>query len=110
MIKRFYLIGGIDYPNLKQAFLSSIPNPLGEETFRLLSSSGKTLQNTTLGELYQLVLRALDKMCSENKFLQEYMKQTKHLDKACSQKDLLTKCSAHNTCSCTQKRSRKHRH
>ncbi|PON31244.1 Zinc finger, CCHC-type, partial [Parasponia andersonii] len=38
------------------------------------------------------------------------MKQTNQLDKACSQKDLLTKCSAHNTCSCTQKRSRKHRH
>ncbi|KAL5564654.1 hypothetical protein UlMin_027818 [Ulmus minor] len=81
MTERFYLIGGVDDPNLKQALLSSIPDPLGEETFRLLSTSGKTLQNTTLGELYQLVLRALEKMCSQNKFIQEYMKQTKKLDK-----------------------------
>ncbi|KAL5548138.1 hypothetical protein UlMin_003369 [Ulmus minor] len=81
MTKRFYLIGGVDDPNLKQAFLSSILDPLGEETFRLLSTSGKTLQNTTLGELYQLVLRALEKMCSQNEFIQEYMKQTKKLDK-----------------------------
>ncbi|KAL5577277.1 hypothetical protein UlMin_018976 [Ulmus minor] len=72
MTKRFYLIGGVDDPNLKQAFLSSILDPLGEETFRLLSTSGKTLQNTTLRELYKLVLRALEKMCSQNKSSKSY--------------------------------------
>ncbi|KAL5575994.1 hypothetical protein UlMin_017693 [Ulmus minor] len=108
MTKRFYLIGGVDDPNLKQAFLSSIPDPLGEETFRLLSTSGKTLQNTTLGELYQLVLRALEKMCSQNKFIQEYMKQTKKLDKVCNQKELQIKCPSHSSCSCST-RIRKHK-
>ncbi|KAL5548784.1 hypothetical protein UlMin_004015 [Ulmus minor] len=102
MTKRFYLIGGVDDPNLKQAFLSSIPNILGEETFRLLSTSGKTLQNTTLGELYQLVLRA------QNKFIQEYMKQTKKLDKVCNQKELQIKCPSHSSCSCST-RIRKHK-
>ncbi|KAM6599780.1 hypothetical protein CsatA_019389 [Cannabis sativa] len=86
MTKRFYLIGGVDDPNLKQAFLASIPEPLGEETFRLLSANNRTMQNTTFGELFQMVMRALDKMCSQNKFLQEYMKQTKQLDRACNQK------------------------
>ncbi|KAL5580723.1 hypothetical protein UlMin_013165 [Ulmus minor] len=100
---KFYLIGGVDDPNLKQAFLSSIPDPLGEETFRLLSTSGKTLQNTTLGELYQLVLRALEKMCSHNKFIQEYMKQTKKLDKVYNQKELQIKCPSHSSCSCSTK-------
>ena len=107
MTKKFYLIGGVDDPNLKQAFLSSIPDPLGEETFKLLSTSGKTLQNTTLGELYQLVLRALEKMCSQNKFIQEYMKKTKKLDKVCNQKELQIKCPSHLSCSCATK-TRKH--
>ncbi|GMN65326.1 hypothetical protein TIFTF001_034386 [Ficus carica] len=34
MSRRFYLIGRLTDPNLKQAFLSSIPKPLGEEMFR----------------------------------------------------------------------------
>lgn len=72
--KRFYPIGGIDDPNLKQAFLSSIPDPLRKEATRLLNASGLTLQNTTLEELYQLIIRALDKMCSQNKILHEYLK------------------------------------
>ncbi|XP_062089201.1 uncharacterized protein LOC133795762 [Humulus lupulus] len=100
MSKRFYLIGGVDDPNLKQAFLASIPKPLGEETFRLLSANGRTLQNTTLGELFQTIMRALEKMCSQNKFLQEYMKQTKQLDKVCSPRDLTIKCSTKSSCSC----------
>ena len=43
MTKHFYLIEGVVDPNLKQAFLSSIPYPLGEETFKLFSTSSKTL-------------------------------------------------------------------
>ena len=109
MTKRFYLIRRIDDPNLKQAFLSSIPEPLGEETFRLLSSSRKTLQNTTLGELFHLVSRFLDKMCSQNRFLQKYMKQIKQLDKVCNQKELLTKCLSYTSCSCSLKH-RKSKH
>ncbi|XP_060964790.1 uncharacterized protein LOC133033738 [Cannabis sativa] len=107
MTKRFYLIGGVDDPNLKQAFLASIPEPLGEETFRLLSANNRTLQNTTFGELFQMVMRALDKMCSQNKFLQEYMKQTKQLDRACNQKGLTIKCSTKDTCSCSKQKDEK---
>ena len=88
MTQQFYQIGGINDPNLKQAFLSSIPDPLGEETFRLLSGTGRTLADATIGEIYQLVLKALEKMCSQHKFIQEFMKQSKKLGKVCSQKDL----------------------
>ena len=83
MAQWFYQIGGIDYQNLKQAFLSSIPEPLGEETFRLLLGIGRTLADATIGEIYQLVLKALEKMCSQHKFIQEFMKQSKKLGKVC---------------------------
>ena len=52
MTKQFYLIGGVNDPSLKQTFLSSIPNPLVEESYMLFTTASKTLQNTTLGELY----------------------------------------------------------
>ena len=42
--QRFYQIDGYNDPNLKQAFLSSVPDPLGDEAFRLLTSTGKELR------------------------------------------------------------------
>ncbi|GMN64946.1 hypothetical protein TIFTF001_034022 [Ficus carica] len=103
MSRRFYLIGGINDPNLKQAFISSIPEPLGDETSRLLSAANKRIADITLGEICQFIFRAIDKMCSQNKFLQEYMKQMKQFDKICINKELLTKCPNNPTpgCSCS---------
>ena len=44
MTKCFYLIGGVDGPNFKQAVLSFIPEPLGEENLdSSRSTSGKNL-------------------------------------------------------------------
>ena len=103
MSKRFYLIGRLDDPNVKQALLSSIPEALGEETFRILSAANKKIADTTFGELSQFIFKAIDKMCSQNKFLQEYMKQTKKLDKLGINKELYTKCPKDPTpgCSCS---------
>ena len=103
MTKRFYLVDGVDDPNLKQVFISSIPDVLAKETFRFLSTSRKTLQNTTLGEIFQIVLQAMEKMCSHNTFIQEYMKQTKKLDNVCNHKELHIKCPSHTYCSCSTK-------
>ena len=97
MSHRFYLIGGLNNPNLKQAFLSFIPEPLGEETFILFSATNKTITDITFGELCQLVFKAIEKMYSQNKFLQEHIKQTKNLDKVCTNKELYTKCPTNPT-------------
>ncbi|GMN57096.1 hypothetical protein TIFTF001_026194 [Ficus carica] len=97
MSRRFYLIGGLNDPNLKQAFLSLIPDPLGEETFRLLFTANKKIAETTFGELCQLIMKVIDKMCSQNKFLQEHIKQTNNIDKVCTNKELYTKCPSNPT-------------
>ncbi|KAF4348039.1 hypothetical protein F8388_014327 [Cannabis sativa] len=39
-------------------------------------------------------------MCSQKKFLQEFMKQSKKLGKVCSIRDLLIKCPSESSCSC----------
>ncbi|GMN28523.1 hypothetical protein TIFTF001_041183 [Ficus carica] len=103
MSRRFYLIGGINDPNLKQAFISSILEPLGDETSRLLSAANKNTAEITLGEICQFIFIAIDKICSQNKFLQDYMKQNQSFDKICINKELFTKCPANPTpgCSCS---------
>ncbi|GAA0141758.1 hypothetical protein LIER_35455 [Lithospermum erythrorhizon] len=64
MSKRFYALGGIDDVNLKQAYLKSLPEPLGNETARILSMKNIALHTTTFGELYQTSLAALEKLCN----------------------------------------------
>ena len=103
--QRFYQIGGYNDPNLKQAFLSSVPDLLGDKAFRLLTSAGKELRIIALGELFQLVIRALEKMCSHNKFLREYTKQSNKMDKVCHKKGLTIKCPKHECHPCPTKKS-----
>ena len=67
------MIRGVDDPNLKQALLSSIPYSLGTETFRLLKAHNKQLQKTPFGEIWQFVMRALDKLYSQQKFFDDYV-------------------------------------
>ena len=62
------MIGGVDDPNLKQALLPSIPESLGLDTFRQLKTHNKQLQRTPFGEIWQFIMRALDKLCSQQKF------------------------------------------
>lgn len=62
--KRFYLLGGIDDPNLKQAFLNSLPEPLRNEAYKLLETKGIGLQNASLSEIYRNALLALEKLCN----------------------------------------------
>lgn len=53
MSKRFYLLGGMDDLNLKQAFLNSLLELLGNKTHKLLEIKGIGLQNESLSEIYQ---------------------------------------------------------
>ncbi|KAF4365976.1 hypothetical protein F8388_019220 [Cannabis sativa] len=50
---------------------------------------------------------ALEKMCSQKKFLQEFMKQSKKLGKVCSRRDLLIKCPSESSCSCKTPKKKK---
>ena len=62
MLKQFYSINGIDDVNIKRTFLNSLPDPLGDETFRMMNLQRITLQQASLGEIYQHMLIALEKL------------------------------------------------
>ena len=65
MSKRFYTIAGINDVNLKQAFLNSIPGPLGDETIKIMETKKIPLQSASIGEIFQHVLLALEKLCNQ---------------------------------------------
>ena len=52
MLKQFYSINGIDDVNIKRTFLNSLPDPLGDETLRMMNLQRITLQQASLGEIY----------------------------------------------------------
>ena len=52
MLKQFYSINGIDDVNIKRTFLNSLPDPLGDETLRMMNLQRITLQQAFLGEIY----------------------------------------------------------
>ena len=54
----------MDDVNAKHTFLNSLPEPLGDETLRMMNLQRITLQQASLGEIYQHVLIALEKLCN----------------------------------------------
>nr|GEW68793.1 hypothetical protein [Tanacetum cinerariifolium] len=56
------------------------------EAYRALEARNVTIAQTTLGELYQLILNALAKLCNQKKFLAEFERTGKCLGTACDDK------------------------
>ncbi|GJS21715.1 putative reverse transcriptase domain, viral movement protein [Tanacetum coccineum] len=98
MSHRFYCLNGVDDVNLKQVFLNSFPESLGNEAYRALEARNVTIAQTTLGELYQLILNALAKLCNQKKFLAEFERTGKRLGTACDDKYLQIKCKDKSSC------------
>ncbi|ESQ51075.1 hypothetical protein EUTSA_v10023188mg, partial [Eutrema salsugineum] len=110
MSKRFYALNGIDDVNLKQAYLNSLPEPLGNETSRILSLKNMTLSQASLGEIYQISLSALEKLCNHQKFFKQLQEQGKLLGRACDRPELSIKCKAKRFgCSTSYKQEKKSR-
>ena len=78
----------MDDVNVKHNFLNSLPEPLGDETLRMMNLQKITLQQASLGEIYQHVLIALEKLCNQRKFLSEIDKVHSKLKDNCRTKDL----------------------
>ena len=56
MSRRYYSFNGMDAVNAKHTFLNSLPEPLGDETLHMMNLQRITLQQASLGEIYQHLL------------------------------------------------------
>jgi len=97
MSSRFYAINGLDDTNLKQAYLNFLPDPLGNETSKLLSTKNLTVTTASLGEIYQNALLALEKFCNTSKFLKQLDTLGKKLGSACTD-HISIKCKDEKAC------------
>ena len=88
MSRRFYTINGMDDANIKRTFLNSLPEPLGDETLRMMNIQRITLNQASWGEIYQHMLIAFEKLCNQRKFLSEMEKIHNKLKNNCKRKDL----------------------
>nr|GEX54347.1 putative zinc finger, CCHC-type [Tanacetum cinerariifolium] len=91
MSQRFYCLNGVDDVNLKQVFLNSFPESLGNEAYQALQARNVTIAQTTIGKLYQLILNTLTKLCNQKKFLAEFERTGKRLGTTCDDKYLQIK-------------------
>ncbi|KAL2526925.1 CCHC-type domain-containing protein [Abeliophyllum distichum] len=68
---------------------------------------GQFLGTTSFGELHNMVLRTLKKLCNKRAFLTDIHTTGKKLEKACERPELKIKCR-HNekSCSCPGKKKR----
>lgn len=46
------MLGGMDDPSLKHAFIKSFPKKLADETFCLMKLKNKQESNSSLGEIF----------------------------------------------------------
>ncbi|GJZ87937.1 putative zinc finger, CCHC-type containing protein [Tanacetum coccineum] len=98
----------LDDVNLNQVFLNSFLEFLGNEAYRALEERNVTIAQTTLGELYLLILNALAKLCNQKKFLAEFERIGKRLGTACDDKYLQIKCKDKSSCDCTDIKKKFH--
>ena len=103
MSRRYYSFNGMDDVNAKHTFLDSLPEPLGDETLRMMNLQKIALQQASLREIYQHVLIALEKLCNQRKFLSEIDKVHSKFKDNCRRKDLQIKYYEKN-CACPQKK------
>nr|GEY22170.1 putative zinc finger, CCHC-type [Tanacetum cinerariifolium] len=91
-------------PHQQSLFLIYQRNSLGNEACRALEARNVTIAQTTLGELYELILNALAKLCNHKKFLAEFKRTGKCLGTACDDKYLQIKYKDKSSCDCTHKK------
>ncbi|KAK9011314.1 hypothetical protein V6N11_044166 [Hibiscus sabdariffa] len=102
MTKLFYFLGAD--PNLKHTILASISEILQNAVSRHLQSTGKRIENLTIGEIQQETYMALEEICDRKKIIKNYLTGSKEIDRACKDARLQIKYKEKGDCNCRQKR------
>ncbi|KAL0284587.1 UNVERIFIED_CONTAM: hypothetical protein Sradi_7193400 [Sesamum radiatum] len=105
MSEKFYMLNGLNDPNLKHVFLASLPQELQPEIQRMIASSRRDVAQLSLGEFHQMTFAALDKLCEQQSFFKGLMDKKALLKKACNKSHLEIQCKK-KMCTCTSKTPR----
>ncbi|KAH9752192.1 hypothetical protein KPL71_014608 [Citrus sinensis] len=102
----FYKLNGFNEPTLKHVFLASLPEELQPNIQRQLTASNLSLDNISLGKIFQLAKTCLDKLCEQKQFFKELLKDKEPFRSACKKPYLHIKCHKKKDCDCSSKKKR----
>ncbi|KAH9732043.1 hypothetical protein KPL70_010174 [Citrus sinensis] len=102
----FYKLNGFNEPTLKHVFLASLPEELQPDIQRQLTASNLSLDNISLGKIFQLAKTCLDKLCEQKQFFKELLKDKEPFRSACKKPYLQIKCHKKKDCDCSSKKKR----
>ncbi|KAK0573432.1 hypothetical protein LWI29_007951 [Acer saccharum] len=110
MSQRYHTLGGINDHSLKQVYVNSLPDDLQDEIQRKIDISGRSLNDTSLGELHMYALNSLDKLCATQRFFFKMLTEGKNLQSQCRQPSLQFKCKSLASCNCRMKKKNHFKH
>ena len=84
--------------------MNSLPEELHDELQRKIDASGRTLNDTTLGEIHMYSLSALEKLCVTQKVFSKMLQEGRRYESSCKQPSLQIKCKSKDTCTCKTKK------
>ncbi|KAH9752342.1 hypothetical protein KPL71_014650 [Citrus sinensis] len=102
----FYKLNGFNEPTLKHVFLASLPEELQPNIQRQLTASNLSLDNISLGKIFQLAKTCLNKLCEQKQFFKELLKDKEPFRSACKKPYLQIKCHKKKDCDCSSKKKR----
>ncbi|KAH9780736.1 hypothetical protein KPL71_008195 [Citrus sinensis] len=102
----FYKLNGFNEPTLKHVFLASLPEELQPNIQRQLTASNPSLDNISLGKIFQLAKTCLDKLCEQKQFFKALLKDKEPFRSACKKPYLQIKCHKKKDCDCSSKKKR----
>ncbi|KAH9698016.1 hypothetical protein KPL71_023838 [Citrus sinensis] len=102
----FYKLNGFNEPTLKHVFQASLPDELQPDIQRQLTASNLSLDNISLGKIFQLAKTCLDKLCEQKQFFKELLKDKEPFRSACKKPYLQIKCKQKKDCDCSPKKKR----
>ncbi|MED6220859.1 hypothetical protein PIB30_048871 [Stylosanthes scabra] len=104
MMNKYYSLGGNTNPPLKHVFVASLPDELQPEMQRMMVALRKEVPSTSIGEIYQIALAALDKLCETQNMFKQLQKRSQKLKGACNKSYLQIKCKDKDSCDCSNKK------
>ncbi|CAK8543549.1 unnamed protein product [Lathyrus sativus] len=64
MAQRHYVLNGYNDPSLKNIYVSSLPQELQPKIHIMLATAQKDIKTMSFGQIHQVTLEALEKLCS----------------------------------------------
>ena len=88
----FYKLNKFNDLTLKHVFLASLPEELQPDIQRQLTRLNLTIDNISLGKIFQIAKGCLEKLCEQKQFFKELLKDKEPFRSACKKPYLQIKC------------------